>query len=60
MRVLAQSSQYKMEYESSLKEMYDTHQFDNRLRRISSEIDNSQRKAKVLEEELEKINNSWV
>lgn len=60
MRVLAQSSQYKMEYESSLKEMYDTHQFDNRLRRINSEIDNSQRKAKVLEEELEKINNSWV
>lgn len=60
MRVLAQSSQYKLEYESSLKEMYDTHQFDNRLRRIGSEIDNSQRKAKVLEEELEKINNSWV
>lgn len=40
-KVLSQTSSYKYEYELSLKDMYDTHQYETRLRRLGGEIDNS-------------------
>lgn len=36
--------------------MYETHQFESRIRRIGGDIDNSEKKAKILEEELNRIN----
>ena len=59
LRVLHQSSIYKYEYESSLHEMYDAHQFELRIRKLNTEIQTSQNKAKLLEEELNKFNKSW-
>jgi hypothetical protein len=55
LKVQAQTSQYKQEYNLALKEMYDTHQFENRLRKLQQDIDLSERKAKILQEELSRV-----
>ena len=39
--------------------MYDAHQFELRIRKLNTEIQTSQNKAKLLEEELNKFNKSW-
>ncbi len=50
---------FKVEYEGALKDMYETHQFEARLRRLGGDLDNSQIKAKFLEEEIQKISDLW-
>ena len=39
--------------------MYDTHQFENRMRKITGDVDQSQRKGQILKEELTKISEYW-
>ncbi|CDW71950.1 gas2 domain containing protein [Stylonychia lemnae] len=59
LKVQAQTNQYKLEYELSLKEMYDTHQYENRMRKINTEIEQSQKKTQILREELTRISEYW-
>lgn len=39
LKVQTQTGTYKIEYETALKEMYETHQFESRMRKITSDID---------------------
>jgi len=59
LKVQVQTGGYKIEYESALREMYDTHQFENRMRKMAGDIDQSQRKAQILQEELARVNDQW-
>lgn len=60
LKVESQSNGYRLQYEGALKEVYDTHQFDNRLRRMNQDIELSQGKAQILREELQRVTNQWA
>lgn len=60
LRVQSQSNSFRLEYEGALKEVYDTHQFESRLRRMNAELQQSETKAQALREELQRVNKQWT
>ncbi|TNV86962.1 hypothetical protein FGO68_gene12735 [Halteria grandinella] len=59
LRVQTQTAQYKVEYQQALREMHDNNQYDYKLRKLTADVEASQRKANQLEAELKRIQEEW-